>query len=30
VGTLRVWDVSEGTGLVEAVREYAVYLRPAS
>jgi hypothetical protein len=28
-GTLRAWDVSEGSGLVEAVREYPVYLRPA-
>jgi germination protein M len=28
-GTLRVWDISEGTGKRVAVREYPVYLRPA-
>ena len=28
-GTLRVWDISEGSGRPAAVREYPVYLRPA-
>ncbi len=29
-GTLRVWDISEYSGRPVAVREYPVYLRPAS
>ncbi len=29
-GTLRVWDISEYSGRPAAVREYPVYLRPAS
>ncbi len=29
-GTLRVWDISEADGHAIAVREYPVYLRPAS
>jgi sporulation and spore germination protein/immunoglobulin-like protein involved in spore germination len=29
-GTLRVWDISEHSGRPVAVREYPVYLRPAS
>lgn len=29
-GTLRVWDISEYSGKPVAVREYPVYLRPAS